>query len=333
MVIKDADDRSEDIAVLKGLRDNSPDAFRGAIQKQIDNIYSGMAGEREAAHFLNREYRHSEKIIVLHDLRLGVDGDFAQIDHLVIHRFQMAAWVLETKNFAGRLTCDEHGDWTVWLNGKPRSIQSPVNQARRHCQTLQLWMEANGIKAIHQTHPVVLLSPTSSVNRTNLPPDSHVIKSDNFPEWWRKHANDISIGNVFGLVGRHLLNGMSHDQFLALGQRLVDAHVPARYNWRAMLRLPVPKRSSEPSEGGPPEKAIVAAQGNGEAPLIIATAFGEVKIVRIPDGRYAIRNDKNDALIEIVRTACKGKAQWNPRYRNWLAAEDKLQSIMDAIKK
>jgi hypothetical protein len=238
MILKEADGRSSDIAELKRLKTSSPRSFHGAIQKQIDSIYIGIAGERDAAHFLKREFERSENVAILHDLRFGIDGDFAQIDHLVIHRVQQAAWVLETKNYSGRLSCDEHGDWTVWRGRMPQSIDSPIEQARRQCEWLRLWFEENGIKSIQSIEPVVLISPTSSINRTMLPPGSHVVKSDNFAAWWKKQVHSIGLGTALGMVGRHLLNGMSHDDFKALGEQLVSAHVPPKYDWRARLRLP-----------------------------------------------------------------------------------------------
>jgi hypothetical protein len=334
MVLKEADDRSEDIAELKRLKDASAASFGPAIQKQIDNIYAGVAGERDAAHFINREFGNSERMAVFHDLRIGVDGDYAQMDHLVIHRFQAAAWVLETKNYAGRLSCDEHGDWTTWLGGKPRSIPSPINQARRHCETLRLWLKANGIKVIQKIEPVVLISPTSSVNRKNLPADTHIVKSDNFGEWWRRRSEDIGVGRALGMMGRHLISGMSHEDFLALGRQLADAHVPTTYDWRAMLRLPLPAGPAKASEAEPmgdEEPAIDNGLGGREAPQLISTPHGDIKITRLKDGRYALRNDKDEALIELVRGACKGKAHWNPRYRNWLVSEDAMPGILSAI--
>lgn len=331
MILKEADDRAEDLAELKRLREASPGPFRAAIQKQIDNIHKGIAGEREAAHLLKREFGHSGEMLILHDLRIGVDGDYAQIDHLVIHRVQATAWVLETKNYSGRLSCDEHGDWTVWRSGKSTPIASPSNQASRQCQTLRLWLQANGIKAIQKVQPVVLISPISSVNRKELSQDTHVVKFDNFGEWWRKQTDAIGLRSALGIVGRHVLSGLSLEDFLALGKRLADAHVPATYDWRAMLRLPRSSEQVEPTASEP--KPVVLNQPEGDVPQIIVTPHGKITITRIPDGRYALRNDRSEALIEVVKNACKGRAQWNPRFRNWLIASDDLQSILAGLEK
>lgn len=329
MILKEADDRSADIAELKRLKDIAPASFRPAIQKQIENVYSGIAGERHAAHFLKREFGSSENMAVLHDLRIGVDGDYAQIDHLVIHRIQGAAWVLETKNYSGRLSCDEHGDWTVWRGQRPTSIASPVNQARRQCEILRLWLAANGVTAIKQIHPVVLISPTSSIDRRKLPPEAHVVKSDNFGEWWRKQTDRIGLGTALGMIGRHMVRGMSREDLKALGERLVHAHVASTFDWRAKLRLPHPEAPKGPY--APPSIPKPPLDVADDALQTVSTPHGAVKINRIRDGRYALRNEKNDALIEIVRCACKGRAQWNPRYRNWLVRHDELPGILAAI--
>ena len=114
--------------------------------------------------------------------------------------------------------------------GKPRPIPSPINQARQHCESLRLWLKANGITVIQKIEPVVLISPTSTVNRKNLPPNVQIVKSDNFGEWWRKQSEAIGIASALGMMGRHLLSEMSAEDFMALGNQLLDAHVPTTWD-------------------------------------------------------------------------------------------------------
>jgi hypothetical protein len=68
-----------------------------------------------------------------------------------------------------------------------------------------------------------------------------------------------------------------------------------------------------------------------QVPRVIATPFGAIKISQIPDGRFAIRNEDNEELINLVRTSCKGRATWNPRFRNWLASAEALPGILAAV--
>ncbi|WP_336985571.1 nuclease-related domain-containing protein [Altererythrobacter aquiaggeris] len=329
MILKDADNRSEDIAELKRLRDVSPRRFRAVIQKQINNLYCGLNGENSAAHFISREFGKSENTAILNDLRIGMDDDYAQIDHLVIHRVQAVAWVLETKNYSGRLTCDEHGDWTVWTGSRPVSIASPINQARRQCAMLRQWLDAYGLDKIREIRPVVLISPTSSVDRRKLPADAHVVKSDNFVSWWKEQSAQIGFASAVGLVGRHLLKGMSQDDFEGLGEQLVRAHTPFKRDWRATLRLPHEDKSKKTDPQ--PDEQVPPADSFSNTPQIIATLHGDITISQIAPDCFALRNEKNDALIEVVRTTCKGHARWNPRYRNWLIQEEQLPEILIAL--
>jgi hypothetical protein len=358
MILKDADDRADDIAELQRLKSIAPPAFHAKIQKQIDNIYSGLEGEKSAAHFINREFGSKQRLVILHDLRIGVGGDYAQIDHLIIHHVQGAAWVLETKNFSGRLSCNEHGDWTVWKGKTPTPIPSPTNQARRHCETLRQWLAAHRITAIRDIHPVVLISPTSSIQRSGHRDHKNVVKSDNFTQWWDEQANKIGFGTVLGMIGRNALNGFTRDEMIVLGKRLAFSHVPAVYDWRSMLRLPlaldqavpvvpsiapalqpeiIPSRiTAPPHDYGAVEHQLPAipnerAVENPDVPEQIQTPHGQVSLRKLPDGRFALRNENNETLIEIVRKACKGFGTWNPRYRNWIIDEADLPKVLAAI--
>lgn len=328
MILKEADDRSGDLAELERLHSASDDERqRSAIKQQILMLRSGVRGERDAAHFLNREFGASENVLIVHDLRFQIEGEFAQIDHLVLHRVQRSAWVLETKNHAGRLTCDEHGDWTVWRGSKPQSIASPINQARRQCEWLRLWLERNGIKPLRKIEPVVLISPTSSMNRKHLGPSEHVVKSDNFRAWWDQQTDAIGLVSALGIVGKHLTSGMSKDEFLALGQRLLSAHVKQDCAWTARFTA---EEGSASSKSPAAEKQTVEGTRAAEQtfPLSVKTGFGVVTITRVSDGLLALRNEKNPELIEVVCGACKGRARWQPRYRNWLLRDADLPTVL-----
>ena len=328
MVLKEADDRSEELAELERLLSASTDKQqRSAIERQISMLRSGSRGEQDAAHFLDRGFGASENILIIHDLRFQVDGEFAQIDHLVLHRVQRSAWVLETKNHAGRLTCDEHGDWTVWRGSKAQSIASPINQARRQCEWLRLWLEQHGFKPLRKIEPVVLISPTSSMNRKHLGPSEHVVKSDNFRAWWDNQTDAIGFVSALGIVGQHLAHGMSKDEFLALGRRLIAAHVKSNRGWSA--RFAVEKGAEPPSDRIPEGQTNERIPMDHKSfPLSVGTEFGVVTITRVSDGLLALRNEKNAELIEVIRAACKGKGRWQPRYRNWLLKDADLPEVL-----
>lgn len=332
MILKAADDRSEDVALLEKLRSESVDERRKAvIGRQIAMLRSGISGERDAAHFLDREFGASENVLIIHDLRFEIDGEFAQIDHLVLHRIQRSAWVLETKNHAGRLTCDEYGDWTVWRGAKPQAIASPVNQARRQCEWLRLWLKRAGIKPLRKIEPVVLISPTSSMNRTHLGPSDHVVKSDNFATWWGQQADGIGLVSALGIVGKHLTSGMSQDEYHDLGKRLLSAHVRQESGWSARFAAEEGSASLE-EPAGRKQSVDCRWRADQDFPLSVKTSLGIVTVARVSDGLLALRNEKNAGLIELVRAACRGRARWQPRYRSWLLREADLSDILTGLR-
>lgn len=323
MIFKESDNRSGDLAALERLATEVSAADRAVVDRQIKATRSGIAGECSAAHFINREFGHSERLALIHDLRFETDDGFAQIDHLVIHRFQAKAWVLETKNYSGRLVCDEHGDWTVWLNGKPRPIASPINQARRQCIALRKLLDRLNGKGIREIEPVVLISPKSSIDRRHMSSDITIVKSDNFAAWLNADAEKIGIGRAFGIAGRHLLSGYSPEAFKELCDGLVAAHVAPQIDWRARLNIPAIAESPQ---------APCPISISDEMPEEVATPLGWLKLTRIPDGRVALRNEKRDELIEVVKDVCRGQAQWVGRYGNWLIDAERVADIVGAIK-
>lgn len=112
MLIKSADDKSSRLKLLEDLKQQPLNKQqREWLEKELWALRTGVQGEKDAAYYINAEYRDSEYYAILHDLRIEVDGETAQIDHLLIgHYF---AFLLETKNFNGNISINERGEFTV----------------------------------------------------------------------------------------------------------------------------------------------------------------------------------------------------------------------------
>ena len=72
----------------------------------------------------NRSAISCKNRIVIHDLRLELNGRVAQIDHLVLNRL-LEVYVLETKHFTEGVSINDQGEFSIWFGGKPRGIPSP----------------------------------------------------------------------------------------------------------------------------------------------------------------------------------------------------------------
>lgn len=138
MLIKEADDKTEDLATLKSLL-NHPSAtadIRKRIEQEIRTISSGAKGEADAAYEINFHYGPSKNWAVIHDLRLEHKGRVAQIDHLLVNRF-LEIWACESKRFSEGIAINDQGECSMFWNGRPTGIGSPHEQNAKHIAVIK----------------------------------------------------------------------------------------------------------------------------------------------------------------------------------------------------
>ena len=128
MLIKTADDKQRRLRLLEELQ-SSPlldVRQRDWLADERTRCQRGHQGEREAAHYIDHWKKDSEHHAVLHDLRFVVDGETAQIDHLVMGR-ALHFYLFETKCFGGDVQINEQGEWSVaYASGRRYGVPSPL---------------------------------------------------------------------------------------------------------------------------------------------------------------------------------------------------------------
>jgi hypothetical protein len=201
---------------------------RSGFREALMQLRKGIQGERDAAYFLDQYFRESKNNAVLHDLRLVVDGDVAQIDHLIINRVG-GFFLIETKNYSGSVKINAYGEFAVDYDGEIFGIPSPVEQSRRHervlCRVLDRLEIKNRIGTAFQFHHVVLFHPKAVITRP-LPSEldtSCVMKADQFPSWHERYV-DKEPGVREALLG--LANVVSADTVREWGEKLARQHRP-----------------------------------------------------------------------------------------------------------
>ena len=242
MIIKHADDHSADLETLQTLLDHpGADAItRTRITAEVRRIKAGARGEAAAAYEIDRLFGSSDKHAVIHDLRIEVDGQVAQIDHLVINRF-LSAFLCETKNFAEGLSCNTHGEWVGFRNNRPFGIASPLHQGARHCDILRILLQQG-----HPWHPrrlggpigvrmehFVLVSNTARITRPKagtVPDIDRVVKIEGFGD--RREAYADRIGTMEALA-----KIVSSDTLSLFAEGLAGCHVPAAPDWHTKFGL------------------------------------------------------------------------------------------------
>lgn len=193
MLIKSTDDKSKRLALLEDLQKSTPLDTRQNdwLRDELRRLNKGIKGEQAAAFYLDGHYKDSQNNVLLHDLRLVVDDEVAQIDHLVINRTGYMV-LIETKNYSGDLEVNAHGEFTVRYGRERYGIPSPYEQSRRHARILGKLLERLEISTrtdkLPEFHNVVMMHPKAIIQR----PDpkafdtSFLIKADQFPAWHDK---------------------------------------------------------------------------------------------------------------------------------------------------
>ena len=88
MLLKSADDKSKRVRLLESLTDSSvlDTKQKQWANQELDRLRKGIQGEKSAAHYLDNYLGDSKNHVLIHDLRIKVDGEVAQIDHLLMNR-------------------------------------------------------------------------------------------------------------------------------------------------------------------------------------------------------------------------------------------------------
>lgn len=196
MLIKAADDKSKRLRLLEDLQ-RSPrlDAKqKDWLATELRSTSQGMRGEKNAAHYLDNYLGSSKNFMLIHDLRINVDGEVAQIDHLLVGRAFFI--LLETKTFGGDIVVNERGEFSVQYPGeRSYDIPSPLEQSRRHENVLQKLLERLEIRprtgGRHRMEHVILVDPKRAIRRpaTKQLDTSFLVKADQFPDWHKKWAD------------------------------------------------------------------------------------------------------------------------------------------------
>jgi hypothetical protein len=243
-----------------------------------------MQGEREAAFHIDSVLRDSRYTAVLHDLRFVVEGDVAQIDHMLINRVS-GFFLIETKNYGGNVQINEHGEFTVDYGGRQYGVPSPIEQSRRHQRVLENLLDRleikNRIGTTFDFHHVVLFHPKAIIKRPRASEldTTDVVKADQFDSWLKKFVEkDISVVEAF--VG--LANLRSSETVKEWGEKLIRQHRP-----EDPLALPDFMR--------PKEQKVAPGKASSEAPetfkekrLVCLTCS---KKISFAEGRFCWNNE------------------------------------------
>jgi Nuclease-related domain len=318
LLLKAADDKSKRLALLEDLqKSHLLDARQKTwLRQELGRFRKGIQGERDSAYYLDQYFKGGENHVVLHDLRFVVDGDVAQIDHLIINR-GFGMYLVETKNYAGSLTINDHGEFTAEYDDDRFGIPSPIEQSLRHERILKRLLSTLGIAnrtgGPLNCYHVVMLHPKAIIRR---PPakafdTSNVIKADQFPTWHGQFV-DKNVGftdvlkmvvNVRGLETIKEWGGMLMRQHRPANQldlpEFMQPRVRASDSAGKAQQVPTPAATVAPPSPRP-ETAQAPMDSNQSLARKLICAHCKAKIT-FPEGRFCWNNEKRFGGLQYCR--------------------------------
>ena len=105
------------------------------IRKELDPYagsgkleLAGRKAEEQMAFYPRRFFGVSADVDVLNYLRIDLNGEVAQMDHLVLHPFGLL--IVESKSVSDGVQITDDGQWMRWFNRQPSGMASPITQAQ-----------------------------------------------------------------------------------------------------------------------------------------------------------------------------------------------------------
>ncbi len=166
------------------------DVIKTNDPKQI----SGQLQEGDVAFYLRRAYKDRSNVHVLNDIKIQINGETAQIDHLICYSYGFI--IVESKSIKGRVSINPEGEWSRSYKNEWFGIKSPIKQALMQMAILKEFLKSNsdemfgaavfGVnKASHREYDVLCaISPDVIIERKNAPKDvlSLVVKNESLVE-------------------------------------------------------------------------------------------------------------------------------------------------------
>jgi hypothetical protein len=242
VILKEMDSKDAVITELNELSASAPSSFKSKIEQELRAVRAGVKGERESAYLIDFNFGKSKNFVVIHDLRLEVDGRVAQIDHLLINR-ALDVLVLESKHFHAGVKITEEGEFLQWNSWKNtyEGMSSPLAQNDRHIEVLKdafkrIDMPVRiGLRLAPIFHSYIMVAPNARVVRPKKFNTGNVIKADALYSMWQKKIDKMLPTGIMGRVAKIV----STDTIESIGRQLIALHKPIHINYVKKFGLDV----------------------------------------------------------------------------------------------
>ena len=235
---------------------------------------AGAKAEKQMAFYLKRAFVDTPDLMVFNDLRIkDGTGDFAQIDHLVLHRHGII--IIESKSVSTSVTVNRRGEWNRDWKGQEKGMPSPIEQAKRQIDLLRRELQANRetlrnkklgiIQGGFISCPfeiLVAISDDGTIKREMEMPE--VVKADQVPDRIRdivkRHKKAASFfSSKEDRNGKDGMYSFADEEMTAISSFLLGSHVPLKVDSEARSasagRVCEPRASYAPAPAPKPAPA------------------------------------------------------------------------------
>lgn len=292
--------------------------FNQAIIKQFDkkkvksaSNYKhkvGYENEQQIAYLIDFEFKDSDHVTIMHDVKFECNGRTAQIDHLII--FQNFIFVVESKYYGGTVTVD-NDSWRVEYNNKTHSIPSPVLQNQRHIKVLEDIIEKEDIFPNNRFNPVIMnivLISNKTVMNGKFPDE--VVYADNFKNHLEKTLGKWLKSNILKAIFRKKI--MSPAESREGAKKLLKLDTLSKKETKVIdtkLKVPAPEKCNK--EKAPLEVKTEPAQIDKVVKTDLLEALKKLRkdIAKTEKLKFTHHVFSNKTLDEMVLLKPKNKEE------------------------
>ncbi len=294
---------------------------------------AGHEAELQMAFYLRRAFAESPDVFVFNDLRLERNGECAQIDHLVFHRYGFV--IIESKSVIGTITVNPKGEFSRIFDGYPRGIPSPIHQARLQAELLMKLLNDHkerlrrkllfGLKQGEfgdvRFRTLVAISDQGVINRQNCDPPQ-LCKAERITDEIREiirrivHSSSF-VGLLQATVGdRAKVAELEKDQMPAYTDEEMSgirAFLLERHVAREQRQTVEPPPQSLPQPPPPPPPIAMVTPSLAQMVVAITCRYCKSADVTAQHGRYGYYIKCNacqgNTPIDYTCGKCKKKAR------------------------
>ena len=240
MILKQLDNKTNYLRQLEELSRVAGKEQKKHIERDLRMLSAGAKGEEEAAYLINFDYSASDRMAVIHDLRIEVGGRVAQIDHLLIHR-TLNVFVLESKHFHTGVKISDDGEFLMWNQYRRtyEGMASPLEQNERHIEVLKdafgiINMPTRvGMRLSPVFHSYVLVSQNARIKRPKEFDTSKIIKADMLSTTIESQFDRAGFFDVLGSASRMV----SKETLQDIAGQLIALHKPTPLDFAAKYKV------------------------------------------------------------------------------------------------